>query len=181
MAYIRFVNINKFYGNNHVLKGINLIFEKGQLVTLLGPSGCGKSTFCAALPAWRKSRLAKFIWMVRTLQMPIQDRAIGMVFQQYSLFPNLAVAIMWLSGLKMKKEPKDDIDRKLKIFSIWSVFLKKSTIIQASFPEASSSVSPWPGLSSPNPRYPCWMSHYPPSMLFSGAICRIEIRRIQRN
>ena len=44
MAYIRFENLNKSFGDNHVLKDINLDVEKGELVTLLGPSGCGKST-----------------------------------------------------------------------------------------------------------------------------------------
>ena len=44
MSYIRFENIVKNFGQNEVLKNINLEIEKGQLVTLLGPSGCGKST-----------------------------------------------------------------------------------------------------------------------------------------
>lgn len=50
MAYIEFRNIEKFYGSNQVLKGIDLNIEKGQFVTLLGPSGCGKVRFCDAWP-----------------------------------------------------------------------------------------------------------------------------------
>lgn len=50
MAYIEFRNIEKFYGSNQVLKGIDLKIEKGQFVTLLGPSGCGKVRSCDALP-----------------------------------------------------------------------------------------------------------------------------------
>ena len=49
MSYIRFEKINKMFGQNHVLKDIDLEVEKGQLVTLLGPSGCGKSTLLRCL------------------------------------------------------------------------------------------------------------------------------------
>ena len=49
MAYIEFKDLNKNFGDNHVLKNINLGIEKGQLVTLLGPSGCGKSTLLRCL------------------------------------------------------------------------------------------------------------------------------------
>ena len=42
MAYIEFKNINKYFGDNQVLKNTNLNIEKGDFVTLLGPSGCGK-------------------------------------------------------------------------------------------------------------------------------------------
>ena len=44
MAYIEFKDVNKFYDDNHVLKGINLSIEKDSFVTLLGSSGCGKTT-----------------------------------------------------------------------------------------------------------------------------------------
>ena len=49
MAYIEFKNIDKFYEDNHVLKGINLEIQKGDFVTLLGPSGCGKKEYAAPL------------------------------------------------------------------------------------------------------------------------------------
>ena len=44
MSFIRFENIQKYFGDNHVLREINMDIEEGEFVTLLGPSGCGKST-----------------------------------------------------------------------------------------------------------------------------------------
>ena len=49
MSYIEFQDINKYFGQNHVLKGIDLSIEKGELLTLLGSSGCGKSTLLRCL------------------------------------------------------------------------------------------------------------------------------------
>ena len=49
MSYICFEHVNKFFGENHVLKDISLSVEQGELVTFLGPSGCGKSTLLRCL------------------------------------------------------------------------------------------------------------------------------------
>ena len=115
MAYIRFENINKFYGKNHVLKDINLDIEKGQLVTLLGPSGCGKSTLLRCLAGLEKVSSGRIYLEGKDItDVSPRDRGIGMVFQQYSLFPNLSVAQNVAFGLKMKKEQKGNIDQKVK-------------------------------------------------------------------
>ena len=49
MPYIHFDHVNKYFGQNHVLKDISLEIEQGELVTFLGPSGCGKSTLLRCL------------------------------------------------------------------------------------------------------------------------------------
>jgi putative spermidine/putrescine transport system ATP-binding protein len=115
MSYIRFENLNKFFDKNHVLKDINLTVEKGQLVTLLGPSGCGKSTLLRCLAGLEVVTSGKVFLdgNVITLVSP-RDRGIGMVFQQYSLFPNLNVSQNVAFGLKMKKVSGTDIDTKVK-------------------------------------------------------------------
>jgi putative spermidine/putrescine transport system ATP-binding protein len=112
MPYIRFVDLNKYYGKNHVLKDINLDIEKGQLVTLLGPSGCGKSTLLRCLAGLEEVTSGKvFLDEMDITDVSPRDRGIGMVFQQYSLFPNLSVAQNVAFGLKLKKEPSAEIDR----------------------------------------------------------------------
>lgn len=92
MGYIRFENIVKNFGDTQVLKNISLDIEKGQLVTLLGPSGCGKSTLLRCLAGLERVTSGK-VWLDGkdiTNEEP-RKRDIGMVFQQYSLFPNLTV------------------------------------------------------------------------------------------
>lgn len=114
MGYIHFENIHKDFGQNKVLKGITMDVERGHLVTLLGPSGCGKSTLLRCLAGLEEvtsgtvSLDGKDITHVNP-----RDRGIGMVFQQYSLFPNMSVAQNVAFGLNMKKVPKDTIHRKV--------------------------------------------------------------------
>ena len=115
MAYIRFENINKSFGDNHVLKYINLDIEKGEFVTLLGSSGCGKSTLLRCLSGLEQVTSGKiYLDGVDITNVSPRDRGIGMVFQQYSLFPNMSVKDNVAFGLKMKKVPKDEIDKKVK-------------------------------------------------------------------
>ena len=115
MSYIRFENLNKFFGKNHVLKDINLTVEKGQLVTLLGPSGCGKSTLLRCLAGLEVVTSGKvFLDGNDITEVNPRDRGIGMVFQQYSLFPNLSTFQNVAFGLKMKKEPGKEIETKVK-------------------------------------------------------------------
>lgn len=104
MAYIEFRKIEKYYGTNHVLKGINLSVEKGQFVTLLGPSGCGKSTLLRCLAGLEELSDGEILLDGEDItDKEPKDRNIGMVFQQYSLFPNMTVEENIAFGLKLKK------------------------------------------------------------------------------
>ena len=115
MAYIRFENICKSFGKNEVLKNINLDVEKGQLVTLLGPSGCGKSTLLRCLAGLETVTSGKVYLDGNDItNVNPKDRDIGMVFQQYSLFPNMTVEQNVAFGLKMKKVDKSKIQTKVR-------------------------------------------------------------------
>lgn len=115
MSYIRFENIVKTFGKNEVLKDINLEIEKGTLVTLLGPSGCGKSTLLRCLAGLETVTSGKVYLDGKDItDVNPKDRDIGMVFQQYSLFPNMTVEQNVAFGMKMKKMPKDEIAKKSK-------------------------------------------------------------------
>ena len=114
MSYIRFEKINKMFGQNHVLKDIDLEVEKGQLVTLLGPSGCGKSTLLRCLAGLEQVTSGRIYLDNEDITDVIpRKRGIGMVFQQYSLFPNMNVRDNVAYGLKLKKLPKAEINQKV--------------------------------------------------------------------
>ena len=123
MAYITFKNINKSFGSLHVLKGINLEVEKGELLTLLGPSGCGKSTLLRCLAGLEEVQEGQiFLEDQDITNLDARLRQIGMVFQQYSLFPNMTVEQNLAFGLKIQKlskeAMKEEITKALKMIGM---------------------------------------------------------------
>ena len=115
MSYIDFQQVNKFYGTNHVLKDITIGVEEGELVTFLGPSGCGKSTLLRCLSGLEQVTSGKIFLNGQDItDMPAQKRQVGMVFQQYSLFPNMTVEQNVAFGLKIMKMDKKEIAEKVK-------------------------------------------------------------------
>lgn len=114
MSYIEFKNINKYFGSNHVLKGIDLQVEKGELLTLLGPSGCGKSTLLRCLAGLEEVQEGSVYLEGKDItHTDARLRQIGMVFQQYSLFPNMTVAQNLAFGLKIKKLSKEEMKQEV--------------------------------------------------------------------
>ena len=113
MSYIKFENLYKSFGSNDVLTDINLEIEQGQLVTLLGPSGCGKSTLLRCLAGLETVTSGKVYLDGKDItNVDPKNRGIGMVFQQYSLFPNMTTLQNVKFGLNMKKVDKELADKK---------------------------------------------------------------------
>lgn len=114
MSYIEFKQIDKYYGTNQVLKGIDLKIEKGEFVTLLGPSGCGKSTLLRCLSGLEEISGGQILLDGEDItHKDPKDRNIGMVFQQYSLFPNMTVEENIAFGLKLKKTDQKEIEKRV--------------------------------------------------------------------
>ena len=110
MAYIECKDVVKRFGDNTVLDHIRLEIPQGSLVTLLGPSGCGKSTLLRCLAGLEQVTEGRIILDGQDVtDLPASKRRIGMVFQQYSLFPNMTVAENIAFGLKMQKKPREEI------------------------------------------------------------------------
>lgn len=114
MSYIHFDHINKFYGKTQVLKDVSLDIEQGELVTLLGLSGCGKSTLLRCLAGLEQVTDGTISLDNKDITfMNPRDRKIGMVFQQYSLFPNMTVEQNVAFGLKVAGKSKISIEREV--------------------------------------------------------------------
>jgi general L-amino acid transport system ATP-binding protein len=89
-------NVHKYYGKFHALKGVNLTVNKGEVVVLMGPSGSGKSTFIRtfnALEEYEKGSIEidGITLNNNTRNIDTIRREVGMVFQQFNLFPHLTV------------------------------------------------------------------------------------------
>ncbi|MDO5686284.1 MAG: ABC transporter ATP-binding protein [Neisseria sp.] len=114
MSYIEFKNVTKRFGSNTVFENLSLSIEEGEFATLLGPSGCGKSTLLRCLVGFEEIQSGQILINGKDVTHLSPDkRNVGMVFQHYSLFPNMTVEQNIAFGLKMKKEPKAVIAEKV--------------------------------------------------------------------
>lgn len=111
---IRVENINKKYGNKTVLEDISCDIYEGEFLSLLGPSGCGKTTLLRALIGIEKPDTGKIYKDGNDItHMSPSDRGIGIVFQNYALFPNMTVFQNIAYSLKCKKVSKDEIEKRV--------------------------------------------------------------------
>jgi phosphate transport system ATP-binding protein len=130
---IKSENFNAYFGNNHVVKNVNIEIERNKVIAVMGPSGCGKTTYLRCI-----NRLHELIEGARCdgkmllngqdvySMHPIFTRLkIGMVFQRPNPFPNLSIydnviAGYVLNGIKMSKSDKNDIvEKSLTSAALW--------------------------------------------------------------
>ncbi len=116
MSYVKLENIEKKYNNNndYSVQDFNLEIEKGEFIVLVGPSGCGKSTTIRMIAGLEEVSGGKiFIEDEEINKKHPKDRNVAMVFQNYALYPHLSVKENITIGLKARKAPKDEIEKKL--------------------------------------------------------------------
>ena len=108
-------NITKYFGKNHVIKNVNLNFEKGHFITFLGPSGCGKTTLLRMIAGFYEPDEGEILLNGKNIErVPPYDRNTAMVFQEYALFPHMNVFDNVSYGLRVKKKAKDEIEKRVK-------------------------------------------------------------------
>ena len=110
---IRIRNAVKKYGDNTIIPDLSLDIREGEFFTLLGPSGCGKTTLLRMIAGFNTIEGGDFFFNdVRINDMDPVKRNIGMVFQNYAIFPHLTVEKNVAFGLKNRNLPKEEIAAK---------------------------------------------------------------------
>ncbi len=120
---IKIVDAVKRYGNNTIISDLSLDIKEGEFFTLLGPSGCGKTTLLRMIAGFNSIEGGDFYFNDKRINdMDPAKRNIGMVFQNYAIFPNMTVENNVAFGLKNRKHSKDIIkqqtDKFLKLMQI---------------------------------------------------------------
>ena len=108
---IHIKNAVKRFGNNTIIPDLSLDVQEGEFFTLLGPSGCGKTTLLRMIAGFNTIEGGDFYFNEKRINdLDPAKRNIGMVFQNYAIFPHLTVRKNVAFGLKNKKFPKDQIE-----------------------------------------------------------------------
>ncbi|MBS8095176.1 amino acid ABC transporter ATP-binding protein [Streptococcus suis] len=119
-AIISIKDLHKYFGKNEVLKGIDLDIQQGQVVVIIGPSGSGKSTFLRTMNLLEVPTKGTVTFEGVDITDKSNDifkmrEKMGMVFQQFNLFPNMTVLDnIILSPIKTKGIAKDEAEKKAK-------------------------------------------------------------------
>lgn len=115
MARVKLNNIKKSYGAVQAVKNADVTFEEGSFTTLLGPSGCGKTTLLRMISGLETPTSGDImIGDKRVNDVPIHKRNLGLVFQNYALFPHRTIGQNIAFGLKYRKVSKADVAIKVK-------------------------------------------------------------------
>ena len=121
MSRIELININKYYGDNHVLKDLTLTIEDGDFMTLLGPSGCGKTPTLRVISGLERPQGGvmlidgkEAINAEKAFYLEPSKRGLNLVFQSYALWPHMTVFENIAFGLKIQKLPKAEVTRRVK-------------------------------------------------------------------
>jgi iron(III) transport system ATP-binding protein len=107
-------NVKKQFGNRTIIADLSLAVQPQEFFTLLGPSGCGKTTLLRMIAGFNTIEAGEILFDTKKIkEIPAHKRNIGMVFQNYAIFPHLTVRKNIEYGLKLRKISNDEIARKV--------------------------------------------------------------------
>ena len=116
MCQLRIESLSKSFDNSQtVLSSIDFSIAKGEFLVILGSSGCGKTTLLRIISGLEKPDAGRVYIAGRDVtELEPRDRNIAMVFQSYALYPHMTVYDNLAFALKIRKIPKDKLDKKVK-------------------------------------------------------------------
>src|SRR4249920_2804053 len=115
MADLTLRGVKKAYGNLHILHGIDLDIKSGEFIVFVGPSGCGKSTLLRSIAGLEEITSGELKIAGEVVNdVPPSKRGIAMVFQSYALYPHMTVYDNMAFSMKIGKENKAEIDRRVR-------------------------------------------------------------------
>jgi len=115
MASVTYDHLTKKFGETTAINDLNIAVEDKEFLVLVGPSGCGKSTALRCLAGLEEITSGRILIGSRDVSnVAPKDRDIAMVFQSYALYPHMSVYDNMAFGLKLRKTPKAEIDRRVK-------------------------------------------------------------------
>ena len=115
MGNITLKNVSKSFGSTVIIPGIDLVIENGEFVVFVGPSGCGKSTLLRLIAGLEEITSGELkIDGDVVNDVPPSKRGIAMVFQSYALYPHMTVYDNMAFSMKIGKESKAEIDKRVK-------------------------------------------------------------------
>src|SRR5437660_10132661 len=115
VARVQLSGVTKKFGAVTAVNEITLEIPDKQFTVLVGPSGCGKTTALRLIAGLEEATAGDiFIGERRVNDVPPKDRDIAMVFQNYALYPHMSVYDNMAFGLKLRKVPKPEIERRVK-------------------------------------------------------------------
>lgn len=115
--YLSVKNLTKIFGNYKAVDNVNFDIKNGEFFSLLGPSGCGKTTIIRMIAGFESPNGGDILIDGKSIvNIPIEKREIGVVFQNYALFSNIKVKDNIIYGLKIRKKPKKEIEEILNYY-----------------------------------------------------------------
>src|SRR5260370_17450454 len=116
--YLQVKQLNKSYGSRRVVYNVDCLMEEGEILSLLGPSGCGKTTILRSIaglvtPESGLIKIGGRVLFDGKRGVPVEERRLGMVFQDYALWPHMTVTRNIAFGMRLRHSPGQVIARRV--------------------------------------------------------------------
>ncbi len=116
--YLQIKQLSKSYGSRRVVSDVDLTIEAGEILSLLGPSGCGKTTILRMIaglvtPEKGSIQIGDRIVYDGKREVPVEERDLGMVFQDFALWPHMTVARNIAFGMRLRRTPAKQIQERV--------------------------------------------------------------------